>query len=87
MRICTASGTILRRTLSFNPMGEEVSTVCVLCVLYLYSYVLTGTQKGFDETFGSTCHGAVSDRPHSATKPLSIFFVLQGRALSRAKSR
>jgi tRNA-splicing ligase RtcB len=22
------------------------------------SYVLTGTQKGFDETFGSTCHGA-----------------------------
>ena len=23
------------------------------------SYVLTGTQKGFQETFGSTCHGAV----------------------------
>ena len=22
------------------------------------SYVLTGTQKGFDTTFGSTCHGA-----------------------------
>ena len=22
------------------------------------SYVLTGTQKGMDETFGSTCHGA-----------------------------
>ena len=24
------------------------------------SYVLTGTEKGFSETFGSTCHGAVS---------------------------
>ncbi len=22
------------------------------------SYVLTGTQRGMDETFGSTCHGA-----------------------------
>lgn len=22
------------------------------------SYVLTGTDKGFEETFGSTCHGA-----------------------------
>ena len=22
------------------------------------SYVLTGTQKGFDECFGTTCHGA-----------------------------
>ena len=25
-----------------------------------YSYVLTGTNTGFQETFGSTCHGAVS---------------------------
>jgi len=24
------------------------------------SYVLTGTQQGMNETFGSTCHGAVS---------------------------
>ena len=24
------------------------------------SYVLTGTNTGFQETFGSTCHGAVS---------------------------
>lgn len=24
------------------------------------SYVLTGTEKGMSETFGSTCHGAVS---------------------------
>ena len=26
----------------------------------IVSYVLTGTDKGFTETFGSTCHGAVS---------------------------
>jgi len=25
------------------------------------SYVLTGTEQGMNETFGSTCHGAVSD--------------------------
>ncbi len=25
------------------------------------SYVLTGTQAGMEATFGSTCHGAVSD--------------------------
>lgn len=25
------------------------------------SYVLTGTEKGMTETFGSTCHGAVSE--------------------------
>ena len=24
------------------------------------SYVLTGTEQGMQETFGSTCHGAVS---------------------------
>ncbi len=24
------------------------------------SYVLTGTEKGMTETFGTTCHGAVS---------------------------
>lgn len=24
------------------------------------SYVLTGTEQGMNETFGSTCHGAVS---------------------------
>lgn len=23
-----------------------------------YSYVLVGTEKGFKETWGSTCHGA-----------------------------
>ena len=28
--------------------------------IILHSYVLTGTAKGFSETFGSTCHGAVS---------------------------
>lgn len=26
------------------------------------SYVLTGTEQGMKETFGSTCHGAVSIR-------------------------
>ena len=24
------------------------------------SYVLTGTQQGMEETYGTTCHGAVS---------------------------
>lgn len=24
------------------------------------SYILSGTQKGMNETFGTTCHGAVS---------------------------
>lgn len=27
------------------------------------SYVLTGTEKAMTETFGSTCHGAVSNPP------------------------
>ena len=26
------------------------------------SYVLTGTQQGMEETYGTTCHGAVSGR-------------------------
>lgn len=57
------------------------------------SYVLTGTEKGMTETFGSTCHGAVI----SSFKPFEIhesqqfqpiqIFSKQGRALSRAKSR
>lgn len=29
------------------------------------SYVLTGTEQGMKETFGSTCHGAVSIQNHS----------------------
>ena len=28
---------------------------------FLHSYVLTGTEKGMRQTFGTTCHGAVSD--------------------------
>ena len=28
---------------------------------FLLSYVLTGTEKGMRQTFGTTCHGAVSD--------------------------
>ena len=31
------------------------------------SYVLTGTEHGMVETFGSTCHGAVSSCMHSPT--------------------
>lgn len=38
--------------------------VCVMSALFTriscLSYVLTGTDQGFQETFGSTCHGAVS---------------------------
>ena len=30
------------------------------------SYVLTGTQQGMEQTFGSTCHGAVSSVTSSA---------------------
>lgn len=26
------------------------------------SYVLTGTEQGMTETFGTTCHGAVSEK-------------------------
>jgi len=32
------------------------------------SYVLAGTQKGMDETFGSTCHGAGRARSRSASR-------------------
>ena len=31
------------------------------------SYVLTGTEQGIQETFGSTCHGAVSDEETKVT--------------------
>ena len=35
------------------------------------SYVLTGTQTGMEETFGSTCHGAVSRSfPNSGVKQI-----------------
>ena len=47
--------------------------------------MLTGTQKGFDETFGSTCHGAVSLKHHQTY--IVFTYTFQGRALSRAKSR
>ena len=36
------------------------------------SYVLTGTQQGMNETFGSTCHGAVS----IAADFVGLFFML-----------
>ena len=31
------------------------------------SYVLTGTEKGMKQTFGTTCHGAVSDFHNNET--------------------
>lgn len=52
------------------------------------SYVLTGTDEGMQATFGTTCHGAVSVL--KSIKPLVSYRIirsLQGRALSRAKSR
>lgn len=57
------------------------------------SYVLTGTQQGMLETFGSTCHGAVSIylstdiRKRKSCLCFPSSFPYQGRALSRAKSR
>eukprot|EP00879_Flechtneria_rotunda_P023904 GHRR01025315.1.p1 GENE.GHRR01025315.1~~GHRR01025315.1.p1 ORF type:complete len:250 (+),score=82.18 GHRR01025315.1:162-911(+) len=32
------------------------------------SYVLTGTEKGFEETFGSTCHGAGRARSRNSSR-------------------
>lgn len=58
------------------------------------SYVLTGTEQGMRETFGSTCHGAVSisslktfNYSNSLMHVQRVILRLQGRALSRAKSR
>lgn len=52
------------------------------------SYVLTGTAKGMTETFGSTCHGAVSlKKNHFMYNSVIDCVFEQGRALSRAKSR
>lgn len=62
------------------------------------SYVLTGTEQGMKETFGSTCHGAVSTTTIIQWKLSFIIWYgksrdtvwnlfQQGRALSRAKSR
>ena len=38
----------------------NVAMEIIKIVEIIHSYVLTGTEKGFEETFGSTCHGAVS---------------------------
>lgn len=53
------------------------------------SYVLTGTEKGFSETFGTTCHGAVSKFLHitNFSQIVRTCPHIQGRAMSRAKSR
>lgn len=59
------------------------------------SYVLTGTERGMQETFGSTCHGAVSSLifqiccllPWKVSKALSLFdagtCVVQGQVAAQ----
>jgi tRNA-splicing ligase RtcB len=42
------------------------------------SYVLTGTQRAMDETFGSTCHGAGRVMSRTAAKKAS-----RGRSIQR----
>ena len=54
--------------------------------------MLTGTEKGMSETFGTTCHGAVSTFCYKlcsskSVQKLNFISIYQGRALSRAKSR
>lgn len=39
------------------------------------SYVLTGTEQGMLETFGSTCHGAVSELVHILTLFTVIYYI------------
>lgn len=39
------------------------------------SYVLTGTEQGMLETFGSTCHGAVSELFHIVTSFTVIYYI------------
>ena len=40
-------------------LGRHGDPNCsMLC--FVFSYVLTGTEKGMNQTFGTTCHGAVS---------------------------
>lgn len=54
------------------------------------SYVLTGTEQGMTETFGTTCHGAVrlvTTLPITLADVTDLLPLPQGRALSRAKSR
>ena len=46
-------------------MGKQKDNIqkptCFWFCTFLHSYVLTGTEKGMRQTFGTTCHGAVSD--------------------------
>ncbi len=43
-----------------------------------YSYVLVGTEKAYEETFGSTCHGAGRLMSRSQAKKAA-----RGRAITR----
>lgn len=39
------------------------------------SYVLTGTEQGMTETFGTTCHGAVSDVRDCAAATVTVSYL------------
>uniref|UniRef100_A0AC34FSX8 3'-phosphate/5'-hydroxy nucleic acid ligase n=1 Tax=Panagrolaimus sp. ES5 TaxID=591445 RepID=A0AC34FSX8_9BILA len=62
------------------------------------SYILSGTQKGMNETFGTTCHGAGRAMSRSKSRRNILFedvlenlkqkgISIRGRAMSRSKSR
>lgn len=39
------------------------------------SYVLTGTEQGMTETFGTTCHGAVSEARDCAAATVTVSYL------------
>ena len=52
----------LRWSLFVGKQKDNIQMPTFFCFFtFLHSYVLTGTEKGMRQTFGTTCHGAVSD--------------------------
>ena len=52
----------LRWSLFVGKQKDNIQKPTCFCFFtFLHSYVLTGTEKGMRQTFGTTCHGAVSD--------------------------
>ena len=52
----------LRWNLFMGKQKHNIQMPTFFCFFtFLLSYVLTGTEKGMRQTFGTTCHGAVSD--------------------------
>ena len=52
----------LRWNLFVGKQKRNIQKPTFFCFFtFLPSYVLTGTEKGMRQTFGTTCHGAVSD--------------------------